>query len=66
MNQAMFSYLRQKLQNDFQSCYWEDSIARSYEENELVKMQDALEDMQNLQDEIAAFQKKTEQLLAEM
>lgn len=66
MNQAMFSYLHQKLKDDFESCYWEDSIADSFEENELNGMEGSLQSFQHLQDEIAAFQKIVERLLAEM
>ncbi len=63
MNQAMFSYLRQKLQKEFQESSWEDRIADSFEENELDRMTQSLKELETLEEEIIEFQKKIKGLI---
>ncbi len=66
MNEVMFSYLKRKIRSEFQNCTWDDSIGRSFENNELPKMEKSLNELQYLEDEIIEFQKKSEQFLSEL
>lgn len=66
MKTEIVSYVRRKMKEDLDKCYWEDGVGKRFEEIRMKDMLKSLDELENTLEETGKFFRNAETILASL